>query len=213
VVPSGEFEKHELLALEKEALGLWVSEHPLHGIKDALKRKVDVPIADLPARRDGEIVTVGGIVGAIRQITTRRGEPMAFVRLDDLSGSTEVLVFNSAYAAARDLLETDRVLVVKGRVDHKDGETKLVALEVAPFEQVQERREIRLRVDARRASAGVIRDLASLVRDFPGDTRIIVDVELSEGPRTYALGPAFSVRPEPDFFAEVKALLGEAAVA
>ena len=58
---------------------------------------------------------------------------MAFVRLDDLSGSVEAIVFNSAFAAARDLLEADRVVLVKGRVDHKDGETKLVALEVTAF--------------------------------------------------------------------------------
>jgi DNA polymerase-3 subunit alpha len=121
-------------------------------------------------------------------------------------------VFNSAYAAARDLLEADRVLLVKGRVDHKDGETKLVALEVAAFEGAPERREIRLRLDARRAPAGVLRDLATLVREFPGDARVVVDVELSEGARTYALGPEYSVQPAPDFFAEVKALLGEAAV-
>ena len=92
------------------------------------------PIAEVsrPARRRRR--DVGGIVGAIRSLTTRKGDPMAFVRLDDLSGSVEVIVFNSAYAAARELLEADRVLLVKGRVDHKDGETKLVALEVAAFE-------------------------------------------------------------------------------
>jgi DNA polymerase-3 subunit alpha len=209
-----EFEKQELLAYEKEALGLYVSEHPLHAIRDQLRRKIDLPLVELGARRDGDIVTVGGIVGAIRQITNRKGDPMAFVRLDDLSGSTEVLVFNSALAAARDVLEPDRILLVKGRVDHKDGETKLVALEVAAFETAADPKDrvIRLRVDATRAPAGVIGKLAAVVRDFPGDARVVIDVELTEGARTYALGPAYSVRPVPDFFAEVKTLLGEAAV-
>jgi DNA polymerase-3 subunit alpha len=164
-------------------------------------------------RRDGDVVTVGGIVGALRQLTTRKGDPMAFVRLDDLSGSVEVIAFNSAYAAARELLEDDRVLLVKGRVDHKDGEVKLVALEVSAFEAVPERREVRLRVDARRAHAGVIRELAEVVRGFPGESPVIVALDTSLGPKTLQLGPDFRVRPEPDFFAEVKALLGEAAVA
>ncbi len=212
-IPSEEFEKPELLALEKETLGLYVSEHPLHGIRDQLRRKVDLPVAEVVARRDGDVVNVGGIVGAIRSLTTRKGDPMAFVRLDDLSGSVEVIVFNSAYAAARELLEVDRILLVKGRVDHKDGETKLVALEVAAFESVPERREVRLRVDARRARAGLIQDLAEVVRGFPGESPVLVALETSVGPRTLAFGPGYRVRPEPDFFAEVKALLGEAAVA
>jgi DNA polymerase III subunit alpha len=211
-IPPGEFEKPELLALEKETLGLYVSEHPLHGIREQLRRKVDLPVAEVASRRDGDVVTVGGIVGAIRSLTTRKGDPMAFVRLDDLSGSVEVIAFNSAFAAAQDLLQADRVLLVKGRVDHKDGETKLVALEVAAFEAVPERREVRLRVDARRAHAGVIRDLADVVLGFPGESPVVVALETSEGPRTLQFGPGYCVRPEADFFAEVKALLGEAAV-
>ena len=112
-------------------------------------------LAEAERRRDGEIVSVGGIVGAIKQLTTKKGEPMVFMRLDDLAGSIEVVVFNSVYGAARDLLELDTVLVVKGRVDHKqEGETKLIALEVAAFEATPERREVRLRVDARRRRPG-----------------------------------------------------------
>ena len=214
-IATEEFDKPELLALEKESLGLWVSEHPLQGVREALRRKTDLPIGELASRRDGDFVTVGGIVGAIRTVTTRKGDPMAFVRLDDLSGSTEVIAFNSAYAAARELLEADRVLLVKGRVDHKDGETKLVAVEVSAFDATAwetRRSEVRLRVDARRAGASVIGELAAVVRDFPGEARVVVDLEMSEGPRTYVLGPSYTVRPESDFFAEVKALLGEAAV-
>jgi DNA polymerase-3 subunit alpha len=212
-VAPGELEKQEQLAFEKEALGLYISEHPLQGLRDALKRRVDCPIAEVERRRDGEIVTVGGIVGALKALTTKKGDPMVFLRLDDLSGSVETVVFNSVYAAARELLEADSVLVVKGRVDHKqEGETKLIALEVSGFEAAPERDEVRLRVDARRAPAGLIRELAALVREFPGELRVLVDVEMSAGPRTYELGPAFRVRPEPDFFAEVKALLGEAAI-
>jgi DNA polymerase-3 subunit alpha len=211
-VPSEEFEKPERLALEKEVLGLYVSEHPLHGIRDELRRKVDLPISEVAARRDGDIVTVGGIVGAIRSVTTRKGDPMAFVRLDDLTDSIEAIVFNSAYAGARDLLEADRILLVKGRVDHKDGETKLVALEVSAFEAAPERKEVRLRVEARLAHAGVVRELAEVVRGFPGEAPVILDLETSSGSRLLRFGPEYRVNPDSDFFAEVKALLGEAAV-
>ncbi|MGH2995546.1 MAG: DNA polymerase III subunit alpha, partial [Gaiellaceae bacterium] len=211
-IPAEEFEKKELLALEKESLGLYVSEHPLAAVKEQLRRKTDCRLAEVERRRDGEVVTVGGIVSAIKQLTTKKGEPMVFLRLDDLSGSLETVVFNSVYAAARELLEADRVLVVKGRIDHKEGETKLIAMEIAPFEASPERSEVRLVLDARKAPAGTIRELADVVRSFPGEAQVVLELETSVGKQAYAFGPEFRVRPEADFYAEVKALLGEAAV-
>ncbi len=209
-----EFDERELLRLEKETLGLYVSEHPLERVRGELRRKTDCALTDLERRRDGEFVTVGGIVSSIKQLTTKRGEPMVFVTLDDPTGSAEVVVFNSTYATARELLEADRILVVKGRVDHKQaGETKLVASEVSAFESALVRKEVRLRIDARQAPAGLIRELASVVADFPGDAPVYVALETSLGERTLALGPEYRVKPEADFFAEVRALLGEAAIA
>jgi DNA polymerase-3 subunit alpha len=212
-ISSEEFEKNELLRLEKETLGLYVSEHPLEAVRAQLRRKTDATLAELERRRDGEVVTVAGIVAAVKQLTTKKGEPMVFMRLDDVLGSAEVVVFNSVYAEARDLLVPDSVLVVKARVDHKEGESKLIALEVSSFEATPELREVRLRLDARRARAGIIRELAAVVRDFPGEAPVTVDLVTSEGARTFQFGTDYRVKPEPDFFAEVKALLGEAAVA
>ncbi|HXV56709.1 MAG TPA: DNA polymerase III subunit alpha [Gaiellaceae bacterium] len=211
-IPSEEFEKKDLLMMEKESLGLYVSEHPLQSIRDQLRRKTDVRMADVERRRDGEVVTVGGIVSAVKQLTTKKGDPMVFLRLDDLSGSLETVVFNSVYTAARELLAADSVLVVKGRVDHKEGETKLIALEIAPFEAMPDKGEVRLRLDARKAPAGTIRELADVVRRFPGEAEVVLELQTSVGPQLYAFGPGFRVRPEPDFHAEVKALLGEAAI-
>ena len=212
-IASEEFEKPELLRLERETLGLYVSEHPLHGVRDQLRRRVDCPLAELERRRDGEVLTVGGIVSHVKALTTKKGEPMVFMRLDDLTGGAEVVVFNSVYAAARELLEADGILLVRGRVDHKaEGETKLIAMEVTAFEPAAPPREVRLRVDARTAPAGIVRELGDVVRDFPGETRVVLALDTSEGPKTLELGPGYRVRPEADFFAEVKALLGEAAV-
>ena len=211
-IGSEEFEKNELLRLEKETLGLYVSEHPLEAVREQLRRKTDSSLAELERRRDGEIVTVAGIVSALKQLTTKKGDPMVFMRLDDVLGSAEVVVFNSVYAAARELLVVDSVLVVKARVDHKEGETKLIALEVSSFEATPERREVRLRLDARSARAGIIRELAALVKDFPGEAPVVVDLVTSEGPRVFQLGSEYRVQPVPDFFAEAKALLGEAAI-
>ena len=212
-VPTDEFEKADLLRLEKESLGLYVSEHPLGAIRDQLRKRTDCTLVELERRREGETVLAGGMVASLRSTLTKKGEPMAFVQLEDLTGSVEVVVFNSTYAAARELLVEDAVLVVKGRVDHKQqGETKLVALEVSRFEAVPERREVRLKVDARSAPAGVIRELAGVVRDFPGEAPVYVDLVTSLGPKLLELGPEYRVDPQPDFFASVRHLLGVASV-
>ena len=212
-IGSEEFEKNDLLRLEKETLGLYVSEHPLEAIRAQLRRKTDASLAELERRRDGDIVTVAGIVSAIKQLTTKKGDPMVFMRLDDVLGSAECVVFNSVYAASRELLMTDAVLVVKARVDHKEGESKLIALEVSSFEATPERREVRLKLDARRARAGIIKELAAVVREFPGEAPVVLDLVTSGGPTGPPVRPGLPRAPEPDFFAEVKALLGEAAVA
>ena len=212
-IPRDEFDKAELLRLEKETLGVYVSEHPLHAVREQLRRKTTCALSEIERRRDGEVVTIGGIVSTVKELTTKKGDPMVFLSLDDLSDEIEVVVFNSVYAAARELCSADSVLVVKGRIDHKqEGDTKLIALEVLPFEAARAPTEVRLRVDARSAPAGIVRELGHVVRDFPGEAKVLVALETSDGPRTLELGPEYRVRPEADFFAEVKALLGEAAV-
>ncbi len=212
-VPTTEFEKSELLKLEKETLGLYVSEHPLQAVREQLRRKTDATLAELERRRDGEVVTVGGIVSSVKQLTTKRGEPMVFLSLDDPTGSAEAVVFATTYQTARELCVADRILVIKGRVDHKQqGETKLIAMELSAFEAVQERREVRFRLDAREAPAGVIRELARLVKEYPGESPVYLALETSLGSKTLALGPEYRVQCDSDFLAEAKALLGETSV-
>jgi DNA polymerase-3 subunit alpha len=137
---------------------------------------------------------------------------MVFLSLEDTTGGADCVVFNSTYAAAQELCVADRILIVKGRVDHKEGETKLIALDVSAFEAIPDRRDVRLRIDARQARAGVIRELAQIVKEFRGAAPVLIVMETSQGSKTLALGPEYRVEPAADFFAEVKALLGEAAV-
>jgi DNA polymerase-3 subunit alpha len=138
---------------------------------------------------------------------------MVFLRLEDVTGSVETVVFNSTYERARELCTTDRILIVKGRIDRKEGETKLVAMEISAFEAVAEKREVWLKIDATKAEAGTIRELAALIKDFPGESPVYADLTTSQGKKVYAFGPQYKVKPAPDFYAEVKMLLGESAVA
>src|SRR5262249_1410625 len=102
-IPADEFEKPDLLRMEKETLGRYISEHPLSALRAELRAKTDATIAELERRRDGENVVVGGIISEVRQLLTKRGEQMVFLRLDDVTGGIDVVVFAAAYAAAQQL--------------------------------------------------------------------------------------------------------------
>jgi DNA polymerase III subunit alpha len=227
-IPSEEFDQRELLAAEKEAIGLFVSAHPLKPLRDALRARVDCPIAALGERRDKEMVTVGGIITETKRIRTRAGDPMMFATLDDLAGSVELLVFGKALAehdrpgAAEPALAVDAVVLVKGRVDHKEaGKTCLVVQSVqlfAPSEQEIERARVaaaaraaapppepvHLQVRASELSQGAIDDLKQAIGDYPGPTEVMVDIGASSGTKRVRLGDGYRVQHTPALLVELE---------
>jgi DNA polymerase-3 subunit alpha len=111
-----EWDSRERLQYEKEALGLYISGHPLEAVAEALRLRAH-PIASLDERLDGDRCTVAGMVAQVRRTATRRGETMAFLLLEDLTGQTEVVLFPKVYGEVdKSLLEEDRLLLVRGRV-------------------------------------------------------------------------------------------------
>ncbi len=153
-IPSEEFDQAELLAAEKEAIGLFVSAHPLKPVREAMRARSDCPLAALAERRDKEWVTVGGIVTEAKRIRTRNGDHMMFATLDDLEGSVEMLVFGKALAEHEGVLAVDQVVLVRGRVDHKEaGKTCLVVQSAEPFQPTEQEIE-RARAAAAAASRG-----------------------------------------------------------
>ncbi|MFZ5640075.1 MAG: DNA polymerase III subunit alpha, partial [Bacillota bacterium] len=129
-----EYPQKELLAMEKEMLGLYISGHPLHEVKEALAQRTSARLDQLGELPDDSKVTVGGVVASLKQISTRKGELMAFMTLEDVVGSVEVVLFPRVYAAARALIRDDAVLLVRGRLNHQDEAVKIIADELARLE-------------------------------------------------------------------------------
>ncbi len=132
VIPAlPEYPPKDLLAMEKEVLGLYLSGHPLDQWAQILRRYA-TPVASLTEVADGATVTVGGVNAGIKRVTTRRGEQMAFLTLEDLTGRLEVVVFPQSLRRYADLLAGDEPLAVRGRVDRREeNRPKLLAEEVA----------------------------------------------------------------------------------
>ncbi len=208
-IPAEEFEQAELLAVEKESIGLFVSAHPLKAVREAMRLKVDCGLAQLAERRDGEWVTVGGIITQCKRIRTKRGDPMMFATLDDLEGTTELLVFGRALAAHEEALALDSVVLVRGKVDHKDASsTCVIVQEASRFEpteaEVEKAREqaraipvgpppVRLRLDATALPASIVEDLKAVIALHPGDSDVVLDLRTSSGVRKLRLGPEYRV--------------------
>ena len=165
---------------------------------------MDCSLADLAAKKDGEWVTVGGMIAECKRIRTKKGDPMMFATLDDLEGQVELLVFNSAYAANADKVDVDKIVIVRGRVDHKEaGETKLVAQEVEAFEPTEEevaargrgggRRADRPAADAPRVARACRRASSRTSRRWSPTTRASTSCCSPSGERRLVLGPDFRV--------------------
>jgi hypothetical protein len=222
-VPQLDDDPKERNAMEKETLGLFLSSHPLKEVRPALRAKVDCTLAGLADKKDGDWVTVGGMIAESKKIRTKKGDMMMFATLDDLEAQVEVIVFNSALEANGPKLDVDRMVILRARVDHKDqGETKLVVQDVEAFEPTPEEVEAAREAAAnapppptRRVviplapsiSATFLEELKEAVTHHPGD----YELELQVGDRRLLLGDAYRVSPQ--FKADIQDLLGTALLA
>ena len=121
--------RRERLAWEKELLGLYVTEHPIQEYLERLRENRVLPLKDLTVQYRNRTVSIGGLVSSIQKITTKSGEPMLFVKMEDTTSRTEVLVFPKVLAQNPGLWQQEKVLVVRGRVSDKDGIAKILCEE------------------------------------------------------------------------------------
>jgi DNA polymerase-3 subunit alpha len=226
-ITAEEFEQRELLALEKETLGTFLSAHPLTEVREALRARVDCPLSAVGGKQDGSWVTIGGIVSQAKKVRTKSGGHVMFATLDDLEGQVELFV-RDATGEAAEALGLDRVVIVRGRVDHKNrGETSLVVQEAEAFEPnadevsaARRRAEARetptrivLRLDAAQLEPGLIADLKAVFECFPGRSEVVLEMDTRQGTRRLRFGADYQVEPSPALRAELDQLLGSRAIA
>ena len=141
----GEYSKDELLAFEKEILGVYISGHPLEDYEESWRKNITATSAEFVVDeetekadvKDGDRVTIGGMIAGKTVKTTRSNQMMAFIQLEDLVGSVEVLLFPKIYEANRELLTEDAKLFVQGRVSLGDEPVgKLVGERIIPFDSI-----------------------------------------------------------------------------
>ena len=204
-----EYPKEVLRALEREVLGLFVSDHPLLGVEGLLARMTDSSLTALGDRRPGDIVTVGGLIANITKKITRRGDIMVLVDIEDLAGaSVEVIVFARAYEKYGALLRPDSIALIKGRVDRdaRDDSVKLTALEI--HEPRLDERPFEIKVPAGACTPKLVGELKSVLANHPGETQVLLHLDAGRETKVLRLGSEFSVDASNGLHAELKAELG-----
>ncbi len=208
-----ELSKPELLAYEKEMLGLYVSDNPLLELAQVLQAQTTT-IATAREGRDRSSVTIGGLVGKINRINTRKGDAMAFVVIEDLEGSMEVVVFPTVLQKYRELIVEDAVVKIKGRIDVKEDEVKLIAQEIMALTDMKKakRQALYLRIGNDRLDKILIGKLRKVLSDHPGDAEVYLRLQDGKELTTLRFSTDFQVASSGPVIGELTGLLGSGSV-
>jgi len=212
-VPQTEWDQTTLLRYEKEALGLYVSAHPLQGLREQLHDEIEVPVARLFDAGDGAMTWTGGIVaGAQKKVSKNGGVWLAF-RLEDIDGGIECRAWPKVYELCRDLLVEDAIVKVKGRIERRaEGDITLGIIEVVPFNGVSEYHPLTVVIDSSCVASTVMEDLRRVLTDFPGTVPVVLQMVNGDQRARLRVGDRLRVDPVAGLYAELKALLGESCI-
>ncbi|MBP3925825.1 MAG: DNA polymerase III subunit alpha, partial [Clostridium sp.] len=210
----GEYSKDELLAFEKEMLGVYISGHPLEAYIGLWEKNVTAKTSDFVVDeetgesgiRDGAYVTIGGMITGKTVKTTRNNKMMAFITLEDLAGSVEVLVFPKDYEKKREYLNTDEKIFIRGRASiGEEPVGKLICEQVLPFSMVP--RELWLQYPDKESYLAGEKELLDILRMSEGNDTVII--YLGKERARKVLPRNWSVKAELPLLETLRARLGE----
>ncbi len=203
-----EWPREQLLAFERDMLGLYVSAHPLDGAEPVLRRHAPRPIASILDNppREGELV-VAGLITSLERRINKKGEPWAICTVEDLDGAIEVLFFPKSYALfAADLVE-DNAVLVKGRVNWREDRMSVFGADLAPLDLTAGGDALVLVINGRLVTESVVLELKQTLLAHRGDTPVLL--EITGLSRTHKLAvPDYPVRPSPALRAELRGIPG-----
>jgi len=205
--PLDEYASKQLLEMEREYLGLYISNHPINEYQEKLAEYRSATVEELAEARAGAEVTIGGMLTSVKPYTTKNGKLMGFMSLDDLTGTIEVTAFPEAYEKYSQILKTDTVLLVKGTVDfgtaratsansedeEEKPEPKLLAFAFAPIDDPNAVYDLQKAAPRRRNNNGYGKNQSSQ----PSGIALPVYQAPVRPPRTPAAAPAVVMEPPP----------------
>ena len=209
----GEYDKQTLLAFEKETIGIYVSGHPMEEYRELWEKNVTAKTSDFVVDEDGKTVVednsnvvIGGMITSKKVKTTKTNQLMAFITIEDLVGTVEVLVFPKIYEKNRPSFTEENKVFVRGRASIGDDPVgKLICEEVIPFTDIPN--ELWLQFENQAFYEGHIDDVMAALRDSDGKDRVIM--YLKEERKMRRLSENWAVLAGPDLLGRLYRILGE----
>ncbi len=205
-----ELPKEQMLALEKEITGFYVTGHPLDAYREQMQRYTSVGQLVAGEVADGKIVRSAGLITGVKRITTRNGGMMCFVNLEDFTSQVEVVVFPRVFERYNRFLLPDLPVVVSGRVNMGSDETaKLIADEVKPIEDGAVT-EVRIKVEQIHENPETLEKLKNVFRQHKGEA--VVYLQLAGSRRVIKTEKQFWIHPTQEALTALQGILGEGTV-
>ena len=213
-IPETEFEKNVKLQHEKEMLGLYVSDHPLRGVENALAALSEKSVSEAKECAEGQVVTVGGVITNLSRRYTKKGDLMATFTLEDLAMGVEVMIFPKTMAQLSDVIDDDKIVLVTGRVDARDDVVKLIAVDIAtPNLSVDgSGTPLRLQTSTSALTKARADELKEMLSRYPGDSPVYLHLTDKDKVTVVRFGVTFTVDPSSSLIAELHTILGEGCV-
>jgi len=206
-----EWPELEKLALEKEAIGFFLTGHPLEGIINDLKIVADTAIEDLSKRQDGQAVRIGGLIQNFRELKSKKGDRMAFGTLEDMTASVDVIIFPNIFATCSHLLGSDQPVIVLGTVQKEDRGPKVIAESIEPLAEALRKyaEEVVIKMHAQKTSRQHLERLKDIFYQYHGTCPVQLTLHFDgRGEVDIDILKDLKIRPCTEFFRQVDTTLG-----
>jgi DNA polymerase-3 subunit alpha len=206
-----EWHENQLLSFEKETLGFYITSHPLAQYDEDIKRFTSENTATLAQFESGTEVKICGVVSAFKEITTRKGERMAFATLEDLKGVIEVILFPDVFLSSLPYLKGDDPILVKGILDVGEDSPKIKANDVIPLSKIKEKSisGVHIRLSTPGLTRELLEKLKSILQKRKGACPVFLHMVIPNRSETViSLSDRFNVAPSDDMAREVEEVFG-----
>jgi len=220
-----EFPKNELLAMEKEMLGLYISQHPLKDYREKIDAISSTNSLEALNLSDGSPVIMAGLINRVKKKNTKNGNMMAFVSLDDLEGSIEAIIFPKVFDKSKEIVQKEAIVVIEGTLDVSEGKVKLIAKSLSPLKKYKNKKEkslkikkeqkikiikkLHIEIDCESNQSKILSELKKTFIQFPGNSNIILHFTRNNKSITHHIDGKYSVNLNSKIMETIEKLIGK----
>jgi DNA polymerase-3 subunit alpha len=213
--PVAEWDQALRLKYERELTGFYITAHPLTRYEATLKALSTATTVGLSDVSDGKEVRICGIIASVKSMITKKGDRMAYLNVEDLHGTVEVIAFPDLFKTAGELIAPERLVRITGTIDRGDKGTKLRGVKIEPLADVQTQsiKRVQIRLSDRSETTDQLPKLRDIFTRYPGNTTVSLTFSMGNALEADTVPlPNHTISPSEYFVADVEEVLGKGAL-